>query len=241
MPIPGFHRYQANKPTTANASPRSLGDSAEGQMLRIGLVLSVMMLGALGIGWHFFPDMTFVFAVMTGLNLLIGRAAGMSFGYASELDHLQVVPVNMIVETVQVLVIYPLIVLSLQNLVDLPRLRPFIARMQGSAEARRGAVSKFGIAGLFVFVFIPFWMTGPVVGALIGFLIGLRPWTNLVVVLSATFVAIGAWALLLNEFSSWASTYHRLAPLALVVAVVLIALGGRILQWRKNNGNSRRG
>ena len=27
---------------------------------------------------------------------------------------------------------------------------------------------KFGIAGLFVFVFAPFWMTGPVVGAIIG-------------------------------------------------------------------------
>lgn len=210
-------------------------------MLRLGLVLSALLLAALGIGWQFYPDQALVFAAITGLNLLIGRAAGMSFGYASELGHLQVVPVNMVVETVQVLVVYPLIVLSLENLVDLPRLKPFITRMQATAETRRGAVSKFGIAGLFVFVFIPFWMTGPVVGALIGFLIGLRPWTNLAVVLSATFVAIGAWALLLNEFSNWASTYHRLAPLALVFALALIALGGRLLQWQKRNGGTRRG
>lgn len=208
-------------------------------MLQIGLVLGALMLAAFGIGWQLFPELTLVFGAMTGLNLLIGRAAGMSFGYASYLGHLQVIPVNMFVESVQVLVVYPLFVLSLQNLVDLPRLKPYIARMQGTAEAGRGAVSKFGIAGLFVFVFIPFWMTGPVVGALIGFLIGLRPWVNLAVVLSATYVAIGVWALLLNEFSAWASAYHRLAPFALVLAIVLIALGGRLWQWRRNNDRKK--
>jgi uncharacterized membrane protein len=238
MPFPGFPRHRT---TPASATRLRLSDSAEGRMLRLGLILSALMLAAFGIGWHFFPDLTFVFAAMTGLNLLIGRAAGMSFGYASDLGHMEVVPVNMFVESIQVLVIYPLVVLSLQNLLDLPRLRPLIARMQGTAEARRGAVSKFGIAGLFVFVFIPFWMTGPVVGALIGFLIGLRPWVNLAVVLSATFVAIGFWALLLNEYNTWASTYHRFAPFALVIAIVLIALGGRLLQWRRRNGGPRRG
>jgi uncharacterized membrane protein len=241
MPIPGFPRRR-----TASAAPPAvprlrLSDSAEGRMLRLGLILAALMLGAFGIGWHFFPDLTFVFAAMTGLNLLIGRAAGMTFGYASDLGHLEVIPINMVVESIQVLVIYPLVVLSLQNLLDLPRLRPLIARMQGTAEARRGTVSKFGVAGLFVFVFIPFWMTGPVVGALIGFLIGLRPWVNLAVVLSATFVAIGVWALLLNEYHAWASAYHRFAPYALVIAIVLIALGGRLLQWRRRNGNARRG
>lgn len=209
-------------------------------MLQLGLLLGLLMLAAFGVGWQFFPDLTLTYAAMTGLNLLIGRAAGMSFGYASGLGHAQVVPVNMIVETIQVLVVYPLVVLSLQNLVELPRLKPMIARIRGSAEARRGAVSRFGVAGLFVFVFIPFWMTGPVVGSLIGFLIGLRPWLNLAVVLSATYVAIGVWALLLNEFSQWASAWHRLAPFALVLAVVLIALGARVWQWRRGNGLNRR-
>jgi hypothetical protein len=89
-------------------------------------------------------------------------------------------------------------------------------------------VRKFGIAGLFVFVFAPFWMTGPVVGAIIGFLIGLRPWVNLAVVLVSTYIAIGVWALLLNELNDWASTVNEFAPYALFVAIVLIAAA---MQW----------
>jgi hypothetical protein len=89
-------------------------------------------------------------------------------------------------------------------------------------------VRKLGIAGLFVFVFAPFWMTGPVVGAIIGFLIGLRPWVNLAVVLISTYIAIGVWALLLNELNIWASTVNQFAPYALFVAIVLIAAA---IQW----------
>ena len=54
---------------------------------------------------------------MTGLNLIIGREAGMSFGYASGFGHAQVVPLNILIETIQVLVIYPLFVQSTRHLI----------------------------------------------------------------------------------------------------------------------------
>jgi uncharacterized membrane protein len=198
-------------------------------MLGIGLALTGLMLLAFGIGWHLFPDSVLTYAAMTGLNLVIGRAAGMSFGYASGLGHAQVVPLNMLVETIQVLVVYPLFALSWRQLIRVPRLQPLVKRMHHSAESQEGAVRKFGLIGLFVFVLVPFWMTGPVVGAIIGFLIGLRPWVNLVVVLVSTYVAIGVWGLLLNELNVWAATVNRFAPFALVIAIVLIAAAMRLL------------
>ena len=202
--------------------------SAEGRVLWVGLALTGLMLAAFGIGWQLFPETIVAYAAMTGLNLVIGRAAGMSFGDASGFGHAQVVPLNMLVETIQVLVVYPLFALSWRQLIRVPRLQPFLARMHRAAESGGGAVRKFGIVGLFVFVFVPFWMTGPVVGAIIGFLIGLRPWVNLAIVLSATYVAIGAWGLLLNELSDWAATVDRLAPYALVAAIALIVVA---MQW----------
>lgn len=222
-------------PATLQPPPgkRRVMASAEGFMLQLGLSIGLLMIVAFGISWHFYPEWTLAFAAVTGLNLAIGRAAGMSFGYASGLGHVQVIPISMLLETIQVLVIYPLFVLSLQNLLDLPRLKPLVARMQLSAEARRGTIRKFGIVGLFVFVFIPFWMTGPVAGSLIGFLIGLRPWVNVAIVLSSTYVAIGVWALLLNELNAWASTVNRFAPYALVLAVVLIIVAGHVLRWHR--------
>lgn len=206
----------------------TLFDSAEVRILGLGLVLTALMLVAFGIGWQLFPERILSYAAMTGLNLVIGRAAGMSFGYASGFGHAQVVPLNMLVESIQVLVVYPLFVLSMRQLIRVPRLQVFLSRMHHAASAHGGSVRKFGIVGLFVFVFVPFWMTGPVVGSIIGFLIGLRPWVNVSVVLGATYVAIGVWALLLNELSAWAATVNRFAPYALVVAIALIVLA---LQW----------
>ena len=214
---------------------RAIFASAEGRMLITGLVLSGLLLLGLGIGWTLFPDSILQYAAMTGLNLLIGPGAGMSFGYASGMRHLQVVPLNMLVETLHVLVVYPLFVLIWRHLLDLPALKSFVARMHEAAASRGGMVRKFGIAGLLVFVFVPFWMTGPVVGAIIGFLIGLRPWVNLVVVLTGTYLAISLWALLLNELSAWAATFDRLAPWALLAAIVLIAAAGQLLHRRRNS------
>ena len=212
----------------------TLFSSTEGRLLGVGLALTGQMLLAFGIGWHLFPDSVLPYAIMTGLNLIIGREAGMSFGYANGFDHAHVVPLNILIETIQVLVIYPLFVLSTRQLIKLRTLQPFITRIHRAAESRGGMVRKFGIAGLFVFVFAPFWMTGPVVGAIIGFLIGLRPWVNLAVVLTSTYVAIGVWALLLNELNVWAATVNQFAPYALFLAIVLIAAAMHLLSRHRD-------
>jgi uncharacterized membrane protein len=203
-------------------------------MLIAGLVLTLLLLLGFGIGWTLLPESILQYAAMAGLNLLIGPGAGMSFGYASGMQHLQVVPLNMLVETLHVLVFYPLFVLGWRHLLDLPALKSFVARMHEAAEMRGDLVRKFGIAGLIVFVFVPFWMTGPVVGSIIGFLIGLRPWVNLALVLLTTYIAIGLWALLLNELNAWAATFDRLAPWALLLAIVLIAAAGHLLHRRRS-------
>jgi uncharacterized membrane protein len=203
-------------------------NSAEGRILAAGAGLGWLLVIALGIGWMVAPDWTLVFAAMTGLNLLIGRAAGMSFGYANGLDHAVVICSNVLVETIQVLLVYPLFVLSWRNLVDVRRLRRVLVRMRHSAEASQPQVARYGMAGLFAFVFLPFWMTGPVVGSIIGFLIGLKPRQNLGTVLAATYAAIGIWALLFDQLNELLATYGRYAAFATVVvlAVALLAVRG---------------
>jgi uncharacterized membrane protein len=227
-------------PSAHDAQRFSPFASTEGRFLCGGLILAGLLAFALGIGWHLSPDRILGYLVMTSLTFIIGPATGMTFGYASGFTHAQVVPLNMVVETIQVLIVYPLFALSWRQLIELRRLKPYVARMQGAAESHSGVVRKFGIVGLFIFVFVPFWMTGPVVGSIIGFLIGLRPWVNVVVVLLATYVATGIWALLLNELSAWAATANRFAPYALVVAIALIAVAGHLLhRHRARPANQR--
>jgi len=228
-PAPGPESAQGGP--TSPATPRQvLLSTLEGRLLLFGLVLLAILLGALALTWFLAPDAAFVYIVMAGLNLTVGRAAGMSFGYASGLGHAQVIPLNMIIESVQVIVVYPLFALTWTHLLETPRWTAMMTRMTSAAVAHRSQIQRYGIIGLFFFVFTPFWMTGPVIGAIIGFLIGLRTSTNLMVVLSATYVAICVWALLLNELSRWAGAYNEFAPFALVIALVLLALSGRLLK-----------
>ena len=217
-------------PPASTGTRRILFETTEGRILLLGLVLLAILLGALALTWFIAPDAAFVYIVMGGLNLTVGRAAGMSFGYASGLGHPQVIPLNMIIETIQVIVVYPLFALTWTHLIETPRWTAMMGRMTVAAQAHRDQIQRYGVLGLFFFVFTPFWMTGPVIGAIIGFLIGLRTSTNLMVVLSATYVAICVWALLLNELSRWAGAYNEFAPFALVIAVTLLALSGRLLR-----------
>lgn len=206
----------------------------EGRILLFGLLGVLLLAIGIGLAWLVAPEQAFTYIVMAGLNLSIGRAAGMSFGYASGLGHEQVIPINMLIETVQVIVVYPLFALTWTHLIDTPRWNALMGRMRAAATQHQGRVQRYGIVGLFFFVFTPFWMTGPVVGAIIGFLIGLRPWVNLGVVLGATYIAIGVWALLLNELNRWLGAYNQLAPFALVMALILLALSGKLLRSPRN-------
>jgi uncharacterized membrane protein len=217
----------------------SLLVSSEGRLLYAGLGLAALMMLAFSVAWFLISDAVLVYAAMTGLNLIIGRAAGMSFGYASGLSHAQVVPLNMLVETIHVLVVYPLFALSWRQLITLRSLKPYFARMHQRAIAHGTMVRRFGIGGLFFFVFVPFWMTGPVVGAIIGFLIGLRPWVTVSVVLVSTYIAIGIWALLLNELSVWAEAVNQFAPYVLVLVLVLAAFAMHWLHGRRDRASPR--
>jgi len=207
--------------------------SPEARILALGLGLAALTVLTLGIGWLLDPDATTVFAAMTGLNLTVGRAAGMSFGYASGLTHPVVISSNVLVETIQVLVVYPLFVLSWNNLVDVRHMRRFLAGMRRSAEASQPRVARYGMIGLFAFVFLPFWMTGPVVGAIIGFLIGLKPRQNLATVLSGTYAAVLIWAMLFQRMNVLMADYGRYAVFGTVLIIAAAAVAVRsVHRWR---------
>jgi len=205
--------------------------SPEGRWLALGLSLAALALVGLGAAAHWWPALVGSLAAMSGLNLIVGRAAGMAYGYASGLGQWPVIACNVLVETVQVLVVYSLFVLGCRQWLLPGWLAAPLARLRASAESGHAAVRRFGVVGLFVFVFMPFWMTGPVVGSIIGYLLGLRTGTTLAVVLSGTYVAIGAYALFLDEIDAWTSNYGQYAAFLMLLALAALAL--LVQRWRR--------
>lgn len=210
---------------------------AEGAMLSAGLGLGLAYVMALVASWFWWPDEANALVAVTGTNILFGRAAGLSFGFAAGLDAVLVVGVNMLIETVLVLLFYALFVLSWNHLVEIKALARLMDRTRRAAEANRDKIRRFGMIGLFVFVWIPFWMTGPIIGSVIGFFMGLRPAVNLSVVLGGTYAATVSWALVLKALHDQASKFNPYyGPLILVVFFVALALLARFIHGlrRKN-------
>jgi uncharacterized membrane protein len=159
---------------------------------------------------------------MTATHVLFGRIAGMTFGYTLGMGHDIVVPVNLVIETLLVMLFYPVFVLSWQRLLDIPRLHDILGKTRRAAERHQNTIRRYGPLGLFMFVWFPFWMTGPLVGCIIGFLIGLRPVINLGVVLGGTYMAIITYALLLKELNDQVAAIGPYAPLILLGVVIAV-------------------
>lgn len=213
---------------------KKLLSTSEGRILQIGLITALFFIIALGVGYLRFPEKTHIFLGMSATNVLFGRAAGISFGYSFELSNLLVICTNVIVETILVLLFYPLFVFSWQSILVIKPLRKIMERTSIAAEAHQDTIHKYGVIGLFMFVWFPFWMTGPMVGCAAGYLLGLSPWKNLTIVLSSTCLAVICWALLLREIHDRIAKYGPYASIAFVIIIILIISGIYFLRYVRN-------
>jgi uncharacterized membrane protein len=199
----------------------NLLDSSEGRILLCGVGLTIGLIIWLGVQLLVSPKYAQILIAMTATHFMFGRAASMAFGYSMELGHGTVMPLCMVSETIMVLIFYPLFVFSWQHLLVVKRFKKVFDRVRRAAEARKDLIRKYGIIGLFAFVWFPFWMTGPVVGAVIGFLLGMRSWVAIFVVLAGTFVAILGWGLFLHQFNERVAAYSPYATMVLVAFLLI--------------------
>ncbi len=215
-------------------------DTTEGRILIFGLILLLLYAIYLAASYFISPNTFQVYVGMTATHILFGRAAGMSFGYSLDFGHLIVIPINLAIEIIMVMLIYPLFVLAWRNLLVFKALNNFMRQIEAAAEANEAKIKRYGIPGLLLFVCIPFWMTGPVIGSVIGFFLGLRPWVNMFVVLFGTMIASLGWALLLKELHDRVADISPFAPMILVLIIITIAVAGYLLEKHKLHKNNHK-
>lgn len=203
--------------------------SSEGRILLIGVTLAFMYTLWLGVNLLYSPEKSQILIGMTATDIMFGRAAAMAFGYSLFLGHSTVITVCITIETILVLIVYPLFVFSWRHLLVMKWLKNFFERIHRTAEARKGKIQKYGIIGLFLFVWFPFWMTGPVVGCVIGFLLGLKARIIIPVVLAGTYLAIFGWAFLLRHLHDHVASYNSYAAMILMAILIVIIIVGHLL------------
>lgn len=206
----------------------------EGRILVAGFVLTAISIFSILLTAIWDPPMSRMMSVLAFSNITVGRAVSMSIGYAAGYDHPLVLSVNMVTETILVLLFYPIFVFSIRKLVFLSALKSLIERTHEAAKRHEKKVRKYGVIGLFAFVWFPFWMTGPVVGSALGYLLRFPAWMTLVAVLTGTYIAMVAWALFLFDIQEKAAAWGRWAPAAVVAFLAAVLLAGFLISGRKN-------
>jgi len=217
---------------------RRLFKTTEGRILLLGIAISLVGIIVMGLVAFWSPQTSRMLGAMSFSNIIFGRAVSISIGYAAGYGHALVVSVNIWVETVLVLLFYPVFVFSMRKLVEFPSLKPFLERTKATAERHHDKVRRYGIIGLFIFVWFPFWMTGPVVGSAIGYLLGFPAWLTVSVVLAGTSIAMGAWAYVLFSLHSHAAVFGPWAPALIIGLIILFVIAGYWLNRRRRKANN---
>jgi len=219
---------------------RQLFKTTEGLILLFGIAIALIGIISMGVIAFWSPQTSEIIGAMSIASLIFGTVVSMSIGYAAGYGHTLVIPVNMWIESVVVLLFYAVFVLSMHKMVVFPRLKLYLERTRTAAERHHEAVRRYGIAGLFIFVWIPFWMTGPVVGSVIGYLLGFPAWLTLSVVLAGTLMTLLSWAYLLHGLYTRAAIFGPWASALIIGLIILVIAVFYLIERRGKNKRQKK-
>ena len=82
--------------------------SQVGKIFLIGMMFFILYVGAIGGIYLYSSEDAYNLIIMTFSNLFFGRAAGISFGFAAHFSDMTIMLINMFIEFLTVMFIYPL-------------------------------------------------------------------------------------------------------------------------------------
>lgn len=154
-------------------------------------------------------------------HMLGGRAAGVLLCINGGFHPLFTLIYNFYVEAIIVLVVYPAFILIMRDGVEAKIFHIAARKAEEAAQSQMNTIKRYGLAGLFLFVMFPFAMTGPVTGAVIGYLLAYKERTTLFIVFSGTLSALVGYVL----FGEWLmEIYQRYSAYEDTIQWVVFAL-----------------
>jgi hypothetical protein len=195
----------------------------EGRVFLLGCTMAILWIEVTAFLWHFGYG-RWLDLLLVGLgNLLIGKAAGVAQGTQANVPGYLTVVMLAYTDAMFAFIVYPVFVFSYQHYFESRFFQRRMKPMLDSAQKNVGRFAQFKVAGVFLFVWTPFMMTGVGVGSILGYLLGLKTWVTLTTVVLATLTASIAWVYAFDRAYAWLSTVHAMIP-ALVTAAIIVAL-----------------
>ncbi len=182
-------------------------DLVEVRILVTGLILTVLL--GLYLLYLLFadPGLYNVLSSTAVVHLMGGRMLGIAACLAADISLLYTVLYNFFLEVVIVLIAYGVVVLVMRNIIQPKLFRSAVRQAELAAQEQKTKIKKYGAIGLFFFVMFPFFMTGPVVGAIIGYLLNYKAINNFLIVFSGTLTSILIYTLVGNNIINYLNQY----------------------------------
>lgn len=156
------------------------------------------------------------------LTTFLGRAAAVGTGLGLKFHPFFLFYQVVLTELLLVLYIFPIFVRSYRHLTKVPYIGNYLDNLHQVALGYKKRVAPYGVAGLMIFVVFPFWSTGPLVGSIIGYIIGLPSVTTVVSVTVANLFATAAWVWFYDKINDWNSS----VAMWLLGIIFALAIGG---------------
>ncbi len=210
--------------------------SIRGQFLRseYGLIFALgclSLIGAVGIlgmlAYVDHPQWQSVFT-MAVAHMIAGKGVSVVQGLAVGLHPLVILILATVADMVLMLLAYPVFVFTYEHFFETALFQRHMRGMFESAQRRMDRIGRFKVFGVFMFVWLPFWMTGVLAGSILGYTLGLRSWVTLSTAALGTFTSIVVWLFFSNQVVSAAGWMND----QVVGIGVLILLAG-LLVWRR--------
>ncbi len=182
-------------------------DLIEVKILLTGLILTFLL------GLYFFyllfadPGLYNVLSSTAIVHVMGGRALGIANCLAADISLFYTILYNFFLEIIIVLIAYGIVVLVMRNIIQPKLFRSAVRQAELTAQEQKTKIKKYGAIGLFFFVMFPFFMTGPVIGAIIGYLLHYKAINNFLIVFSGTLTSIIIYTLLGNNILNFLNQY----------------------------------
>lgn len=200
-------------------------EAREWREIILALSFATATLFAIGVLFQKDPKDATTLLSSIGMHVAGARAPAILFCLARGLSPAWTLFFNFYIEVLIVLIVYYGFVFVVREGLEAKILHIAAKQAEATAQRHKSLLKRFELFGLFLLVLAPLPMTGPVSGALIGYLLNQKPWVTFSVVFSGTFVALASYVALgtavLSQIIETQKSYQDLATL--IIAFVIAA------------------
>jgi uncharacterized membrane protein len=182
-------------------------DLVEVRILFMGLFLAMLAGLCLAVLLFIDPGLFRVLSSTAIVHVMGGRALGVAKCLSANISPFNTILYNFFLEVVIVLIAYGIVVLIMRNVIQPKLLHSTVRQAELTAQKQKTNIKRYGAIGLFFFVMFPFFMTGPVIGAIIGYLLHYRAINNFLIVFGGTLCSIIVYTLVGNNIINYISQY----------------------------------